>query len=288
MRLIEFKQKEMSKVSVGLGLDGYLLDLSMLDEFYNISNINDLIVKFDSYKSRLNDLINNHPKDIIKSYEEIDFLPPVSGLNKIICVGHNYKKLSKGEDFKKAEYPTLFPRFISSIVGHQEKILKPKISDECDYEGELVVVIAKKSKNIKQSEVEDVIFGYSIFNDVTIRDYQRKSSQFFSGKNFDKSGSFGPWICTKDEVPSCAEGLKIQTFINEELLQNDLTSNMIFPITELVSLVSEVMELNPGDLIVTGTPSGVGSSYIPKIYLKPGDKCEVKIEKIGSLINIVE
>ena len=218
---------------------------------------------------------------------EIEFLPPFPAPEKIICVGLNYKEHAAESGFQMPTYPALFGRFPSSLIGHQAPIIRPKVSDQLDYEGELVAIIGKSGGDISVERALEYVAGYSIFNDASIRDYQFKSAQWTIGKNFDGTGAFGPVFVTADELPAGGKGLRLTTRLNGTTLQNASTDDLIFDVATQVSLLSEVMVLRPGDVIVTGTPSGVGAARDPKIFMKPGDVCEVEIERIGLLSNPV-
>ena len=226
------------------------------------------------------------------SGEELDpatiaFLPPFPEPEKIICVGLNYKDHAAESGFQVPTYPALFGRVASSLVGHQSPIIMPKVSDQLDYEGELVAIIGKAGRNIAPERALDHVAGYSIFNDGSIRDYQFKTAQWMIGKNFDETGAFGPSFVTADELPLGAKGLRLATRLNGKVLQEASTEDLVFDVATLVSLLSDAMTLRPGDVIVTGTPSGVGAARNPKIFMKPGDVCEVEIDRIGLLSNAI-
>ena len=215
-------------------------------------------------------------------------LPPILRPPKIICVGLNYHDHAAESPYKKApDYPAFFPRFSSSLIGEGEAILRPEVSEQLDYEGELVAVIGRGGRHIPRAEALDHVFGYSIFNDASIRDYQFKSSQWTVGKNFDATGAFGPAVVTSDDLPAGGEGLALETRLNGAVVQKGNISDLIFPVAELVHAASEAMTLEVGDIIVTGTPAGVGFARKPPIYMRDGDICEVEIEGIGVLRNPV-
>ena len=215
----------------------------------------------------------------------IEYLPPFPSPEKIICAGLNYKDHAAESGFEVPKYPALFGRFPSSLIGHGAPIVRPKVSDQLDYEGELVAIIGKPGRNIPKERALEHVAGYSIFNDASIRDYQFKTAQWMIGKNFDSTGAFGPVFVTADELEPGARGLRLKTRLNGTELQNASTSDMIFDVATQVSLFSDAMHLKPGDVLVTGTPSGVGLARDPKIFMKPGDVCEVEIDGIGLLSN---
>jgi acylpyruvate hydrolase len=219
------------------------------------------------------------------SLDSIRFLPPLSRSNKIVCVGLNYRDHTVESGYKQPDYPTLFARFGTSLVAHQAPIIRPRVSTALDFEGELVAVIGRGGRHIATRDALSHVAGYSIFNDASIRDYQHRTPQWTVGKNFDSTGAFGPVFVTADELPAGARGLSLQTRLNGEIVQSSNTDLLIFDVATLVSTISEVMTLLPGDLIVTGTPSGIGHSRTPKLYMKPGDVVEVEVEGIGVLRN---
>ena len=219
---------------------------------------------------------------------KIEYLPPFPFPGKVICVGLNYGDHAKESGFQPPTYPALFGRFPSSLIGHNQPIVRPRVSDLLDYEGELVAVIGKGGRDISVEHALDHVAGNSIFNDASGRDYQFKSAQWMIGKNFDGTGAFGPYFVTADELPAGGKGLHIETRLNGTVMQSASTTDLIFDVATLVSLMSECMELRPGDVIVTGTPSGVGFARDPKVLMKPGDTCEVEIEGIGILSNPID
>jgi len=218
---------------------------------------------------------------------EIRFRVPLERSRKIICVGLNYRDHTAESGYKQPEYPTLFARFTSSLVAHKSAIIRPEASCALDFEGELVAVIGRGGRHITREKALAHIAGYSIFNDATIRDFQHRTPQWTIGKNFDGTGAFGPTLVTPDELPLGAHGLSIQTRLNGELMQSSNTEQLIFNVANLVQLISEAITLAPGDMIVTGTPSGIGHMRAPKVYMKPGDIVEVQIQGIGTLRNSV-
>ena len=217
----------------------------------------------------------------------IDWLPPVQAPVKAIAVGLNFIDHAAESKFEPPTYPVLFHRYPSSWVGHGKPLVRPHVSTQFDYEGELLVVIGKAGRYIDKARALDHVAGYSVFNDGSIRDYQFKSAQWMMGKNFDRSGSFGPEFVTADELPPGAAGLRLQTRLNGTLLQDANTRDMIFDVATLVAVCSEPFELLPGDIIIAGTPAGVGLARKPPLWMKAGDVCEVEIEGVGLLSNPV-
>ncbi|VWX61162.1 2-keto-4-pentenoate hydratase/2-oxohepta-3-ene-1,7-dioic acid hydratase in catechol pathway [Burkholderiales bacterium 8X] len=217
----------------------------------------------------------------------IDWLPPVQSPAKAIAVGLNYVDHAAEGNFEPPKYPVLFHRYPSSWVGHNQPLVRPHVSEQFDYEGELVVVIGKAGRYIDKANALAHVAGYSLFNDGSLRDYQFKSAQWMMGKNFDRSGSFGPEFVTADELPPGATGLQLQTRLNGKVMQQANTNDMIFDVATLVSVCSEPFALQPGDIIIAGTPAGVGFARKPPIFMKAGDVCEVEIEGVGLLSNPV-
>ena len=215
-------------------------------------------------------------------------LPPVRRPSKIICIGLNYKDHSAESGFEQPSYPTIFARFPSSLIGDGAPIIRPPQSEQLDYEGELVAVVGRAARNVSEADALNYVAGYSVFNDGSIRDYQFKSPQWTAGKNFDDTGAFGPEFVTSDELPPGCEGLQLTVRLNGQVMQSASISDMVFPVARLVSILSEFMTLEPGDLIVTGTPSGVGLARKPPVFMKDGDVCEVEIEGVGLLRNPVK
>lgn len=218
----------------------------------------------------------------------VTVLPPVAAPGKIICVGLNYGDHAAEAGLKPPDYPVLFMRTPASFVGHRQALIRPRASRHFDYEAELVAVIGKAGRRIPKSRALDHIAGYTIANEGSIRDYQMRTSQWTVGKNFDASGSMGPELVTPDELPRGAKGLKIETRLNGKVLQSSSTSEMIFDVATLIKEASAVFTLQPGDVFVTGTPAGVGFVRKPPIFMKPGDVCEIEIERIGVLSNPVK
>ena len=215
-------------------------------------------------------------------------LPPVPVPPKILCVGLNYDDHLEESGLKKPVYPEIFARFATSLIPHREPIRRPRESIALDYEAELAVVIGKPGRRIFQEQALDHVAGYSIFNDATVRDFQLRTPQWTIGKNFDGTGSFGPWLVTPDAVPPGASGLRIQGRLNNRVMQDARTDQLIFSVPALIAMTSVAMSLERGDVIITGTPGGVGAARKPPVYMRPGDVFEVEIEKLGILTNSVQ
>lgn len=226
---------------------------------------------------------------------EVKLLPPVAPESRIFCVGLNYyehvtETLGSNEPAppQKPPAPTIFLRISSSFVGGEVPLQLPSISEKFDWEGELVAVIGQPAYRISAETALNHVVGYSVANDGSIRDWQLASTQWTMGKNFDKSGSIGPEIVTADELPRGARGLRIQTRLNGKVMQDDTTDNMMFDLAALIAYLSQAAKLEVGDLILTGTPSGIGIVRKPPVLMAQGDLCEVEIERIGVLRNRIE
>lgn len=218
---------------------------------------------------------------------EQDYLPLMSRPSKIICVGLNYADHTKESPYAQPDYPTLFPRFNSSLTAHNKPLIRPRVSDTLDYEGEMAVVLKSGGRHISKDQALQHVAGYALFNEGSVREYQFKSPQWTVGKNFDDTGAFGPDLVTADELPAGGKGLLLQTKVNGKVVQSANTDDMLFDVATIISTLSEAVTLEAGDVIVSGTPAGVGFGMDPKVYLKAGDVVEVSIEGIGTLVNPV-
>lgn len=221
------------------------------------------------------------------SLDGVAFLPLIPDPAKILCVGLNYEahRIEAGRD--KTQYPTIFVRFPTSQVGHNQPMIRPKISERYDYEGELAIVIGKHGRYLSEDDALSVVAGYTCFNDGSIRDWQRHTIQFTPGKNFPNSGACGPWMTTADEIPD-PQDLVLETRLNGAVMQHTNTDDMTYSVREIISYCSTFTDLVPGDIIPTGTPSGVAMARTPPAWMKPGDVIEVDITKIGVLRNPIE
>jgi 2-keto-4-pentenoate hydratase/2-oxohepta-3-ene-1,7-dioic acid hydratase in catechol pathway len=215
----------------------------------------------------------------------VEMLSPIPNPGKIICIGLNYRAHAIEGGNPIPDYPAVFMRCTTSLAAPNAALIYPECSDKFDYEAELAVIIGKTATNVSAANALDYVAGYSCFNDGSVRDYQRKSTQWTMGKNFDGTGGFGPELVTADELPKGASGLRLLARLNGQIMQDSNTSDMIFDVATLVATLSEVMTLDPGDVIATGTPSGVGYARTPPVFMKPGDVVEIEIENIGVLKN---
>ena len=216
--------------------------------------------------------------------KNITWLPVIPNPDKILCIGLNYETHRKETGRSEVENPTVFGRFANSQTGHLANIIRPRVSKDLDFEGELALIIGKPGRYISRASAWDHIAGYACYNEGSVRDFQRHTHQFTPGKNFPDTGAFGPWMVTPDEAGDLAP-LRLQTRLNGQVVQDATISQMIFGIPQQIEYCSSFTRLEPGDVIVTGTPGGVGSRRTPPLWMKPGDVVEVEIDRIGLLRN---
>ena len=239
----------------------------------------------------LGDIAKRAPASARRPLKGLKFGLPVARPGKILCLGLNYlehvKEGSQRDNIPK--FPTIFMRCLTSMVPHEQPIIRPKASEQLDYEAEMMLVVGKRAKHLTMDNATSCIAGYSCSNEGSVREFQRKTTQWDMGKNFDRTGGFGPWMVTADELPDAGIGLKIESRLNGTVMQSDNTANMMFPVKEMLVYVTQGMTLEPGDIIFTGTPSGVGHARKPNpVWMKQGDVCEIEIEGIGVLRNPIE
>jgi 2-keto-4-pentenoate hydratase/2-oxohepta-3-ene-1,7-dioic acid hydratase in catechol pathway len=214
----------------------------------------------------------------------IFWLPPIANPDKILCIGLNYETHRKETGRSEVEHPTVFTRFANSQTAHMTDIIRPRVSHDLDFEGELAVIIGKPGRAIAREAAWDHVAGYSLYNDGSVRDFQRHTHQFTPGKNFPRTGGFGPWLMTPDELGPLG-ALRLVTRVNGQVVQEATIDQMIFDIPRQIEYCSTFTRLEPGDIIATGTPGGVGAKRNPPLWLKPGDKVEVEIDRLGILEN---
>ena len=219
--------------------------------------------------------------------EGTTLLPVIPNPGKIVCVGVNYDEHRREMGREPPGHPTIFVRFPESQVAHDQPLLKPAESDKLDYEAELAVIIGKTGYKVSEDDAFSIVAGYSCYNDGSVRDWQTHTGQFTPGKNFWRTGGFGPWMVTADEIPD-AQKLEIQSRLNGQVMQSSNTDLMTFNIRKIIKYVTTFTPLQPGDVIATGTPGGVGTKRNPPVYMKDGDIIEIEIEKVGLLRNPVK
>lgn len=220
--------------------------------------------------------------------DEIHYLPLLPKPGKIICIGRNYAAHAAEGGADTPTYPEIFFRGATSLVAHNAPIIRPQCSEKLDFEGEFAFVVGKACRHATQDNALEHIAGYTLFNDATLRDYQRFATQWTIGKNFDGTGAFGPELVTCDELPDGLQGLSLLTRLNGQEMQNGRIDDLVFPVRQLVTILSECMTLEPGDVVVTGTPAGVGYARKPPVWMKHGDLIEVEVAGLGVLSNSVQ
>lgn len=279
MKLVSFARA--GTASYGLVVDGGVVDAGAVlgDKYADLRQVleADALAEMQDLASREADY----------SLEEIEFIPVIPEPQKTFCIGINYMAHIKEMKREKPEFPWVFIRHPHCQVGHGQDMLRPTASERFDFEGELAVIIGKTGHHIKREDALSHIAGYSCYNDGSIRDFQRHSQLFTAGKNFYKSGSFGPWMVTSDEIPDPTQ-LSLETRLNGEVMQSAELSDLCFDIPYLVEYLSTLGPLCPGDVIVTGTPGGVGFGRDPFVWMKDGDTIEVEISSIGVLSNPIK
>lgn len=286
MRFVTFKTRHDPTVRLGLRAGGRLLALTAADAARGPKSLRDLLTSGPTAMQETARSIERIGKPVAS--EDILYLPPVPEPAKIICVGLNYLDHTKESRLEQPPFPTLFLRLASSLVGHEQVLVQPRISDQFDYEGELAAFIGTGGRHIPKAAALDHIAGFSVSNEGSVRDFQFRSPQWTIGKNFDRSGSIGPDFVSADELPRGGAGLRIETRLNAEVVQSANTADMVFDLATVVALVSEAMTLEPGDVILTGTPAGVGFARTPPRFMAAGDVVEVEVEGVGLLRNRIE
>jgi 2-keto-4-pentenoate hydratase/2-oxohepta-3-ene-1,7-dioic acid hydratase in catechol pathway len=251
------------------------------------TDLGDWLGKREGDVKPLADLAKRAPASARKPLAGLTYRLPISRPGKIICLGLNYLEHVKegAQRDNIPQFPTIFMRGRTSLVAHGQPILRPRVTETLDYEAEMILIVGKRAKHLTAANALSCVAGYSCGNEGSVREFQRKTTQWDMGKNFDHTGGFGPFFVSADEVPSGGKGLKIESRLNGKIMQSDNTDNMMFPVVEMLVYVSQGMTLEPGDVIFTGTPSGVGFARKPPVWMKDGDVCEVEIQGLGTLRN---
>ena len=279
MKLVNFLFK--GEKNVGALLDDGVCSFKSISDKYSISML-EFIEQIHELSPEVSKFIDSNPEVIPLS--EIEFLPVIEQPGKVLAVGLNYRDHAKETGMDLPEVPMIFTKQSTSVLGHQGEIHKPKVSDAVDYEGEMAFVIGKKCRHVSKEEALDVIAGVTICNDVSVRDWQIASPTFTMGKSFDTHCPIGPYIVTMDEI-SDIHNLKIKTYVNDELRQDSCTDQLIFDCFDLIEHITKAFTLEPGDIIATGTSSGVG--VVLGKYLIPNDVVKIELENVGTLENKV-
>jgi acylpyruvate hydrolase len=286
LKIVGFERDKALRLGVVEG--DSVIDLQAVDPRVP-SDLGRWLAENDGDLKPLGDIAKRAPSSARVPLASVTFALPVARPGKIVCLGLNYLEHAKEGGHQKPEFPSIFMRCQTSLTPHLAPIVRPFVSETLDYEAELLVVIGRRMKHASLSEALSCIAGYSCFNDGSVRKFQRRTSQWDMGKNFDRTGGFGPWVIEAQALPPGAKGLKIESRLNGQVLQSDNTANMMFAVAETIVDVTQGMTLEPGDIIAMGTPSGVGHARKPPLWMKAGDVCEIEIEGIGVLRNpIVE
>ncbi|RKD25870.1 5-carboxymethyl-2-hydroxymuconate isomerase [Ammoniphilus oxalaticus] len=291
MKLLQYKQH--GKTGLGIWTEKGILNVDLAGHRLNLNvpqTMQQLIERGTQGIEMLKDLLyfaDSYPERLFLKEDELEFLPVVDQPEKIICVGLNYEPHAEEAKMEVPDFPVLFTKFNNALAGHKETIQLPDRAKEYDYEAELVIVMGKTAKNVSEKDALSYVYGYSVGNDLSARDLQMRTSQWFLGKSLDQFAPVGPYLVTADEVDP--DQLDIQCKVNGSMRQHSNTSKMMFNCAYLVSYISQYMTLKPGDLILTGTPEGVilGYSADRQQWLQAGDVVEVTIEKIGTLRNLL-
>lgn len=284
MKLVGFEAD--SKLHLGVVQGDTVIDLQAVDPKVP-ADLAAILKSTNGDLSSLADLARKAPASAQRPLAGIKYALPVANPGKIICLGLNYLEHVKEGRYADnvPKFPTYFLRVISSLTPHNAPMVRPQASDTFDYEAELALVVGKRAKHLTKDNAYSVIAGWSCFNDGSVREWQKRTTQWDIGKNFDKTGGFGPFFVSADEVPAGGKGLKIESRLNGQVMQSDNTDNMMFPVAETLVDLTRAITLEPGDLIVTGTPSGVGQARKPPVFMRNGDVCEIEIEGVGLLSN---
>jgi acylpyruvate hydrolase len=287
MKIVGFETDAGLRLGVVAGEE--VVDLQAVDPTIP-NDLAAVLVRGNGDLAPLAEIAKRAPASARRPLAGLRFALPVARPGKIICLGLNYlDHVKEGPNAANVpKFPTLFMRGLNSVVPHLQPLIRPKVSETFDYEAELVAVIGKRAKHMTPENAISCVAGWTCANEGSIREFQRHTTQWHAGKNFDHSGSLGPWIVTADALPPGGKGLKIESRVNGKVMQSDNTSNMMFPVAETIAYTTQGITLEPGDLLLTGTPSGVGHARKPPAWMRHGDVCEIEIEGIGILRNLIE
>jgi 2-keto-4-pentenoate hydratase/2-oxohepta-3-ene-1,7-dioic acid hydratase in catechol pathway len=287
MKIVGFEADGGARIGVVEG--DQVIDISAADQKAP-TDLRDYLMAHNGDMKPLAELAKKAAASARRPLKGLKFGLPVARPGKIICLGLNYldhvKEGSQRDNIPK--FPTIFLRGQTSLTPHESAILRPRVSEQLDFEAELVAIVGRRAKHLTSANAISCIAGYSCFNEGSVREFQRHTTQWGMGKNFDRTGGFGPWFVSADELPPAAVGLGIQSRLNGHVMQSDNTTNMMFPLVETLVYLTQGITLEPGDILVTGTPSGVGHARKPPVWMKAGDVIEIDIQDVGVLRNRIE
>ena len=283
MRLVNFHADDGVRIGVVNGDD--VIDLTSVDA----GSPRDIqaVIADDAFQA-VQSIADKATDADMRKFDSLSFALPVSSPGKILCLGLNYMEHVNEGIFEKQPFPTVFMRTATSMIAHNEQLIRPSVSETLDFEAELALIVGKRSRHLTEENALDAVAGYSCANDGSVREFQRHTIQWTMGKNFDNTGPFGPVFVTADELPAGAKGLNIECRLNGQTVQSSNTDMMMFPVVETLVYITQGLTLEPGDVILMGTPSGVGHARKPPLWMKDGDVVEVEIEQVGLLRNTIK
>ena len=283
MRLVNFHADDGVRIGVVNGDD--VIDLTSVDA----AAPRDIqaVIADDAFQA-VQSIADKATDADMRKFDSLSFALPVSSPGKILCLGLNYMEHVNEGIFEKQPFPTVFMRTATSMIAHNEPLIRPSVSETLDFEAELALIVGKRSRHLTEENALDAVAGYSCANDGSVREFQRHTIQWTMGKNFDNTGPFGPVFVTADELPAGAKGLNIECRLNGQTVQSSNTDMMMFPVVETLVYITQGLTLAPGDVILMGTPSGVGHARKPPLWMKDGDVVEVEIEQVGLLRNTIK
>ena len=282
MKIVAFDHNGTEHLGVVEG--DQVIDLQSADSKLS-GDLGEVLAKLNGDLKSLGDLAKKATARV--PLKGIKYALPVRRPGKVVCLGLNYlEHVKEGPNRDNIpKFPSIFMRGLTSMVPHEQPIIRPKASEQLDYEAEMMLIVGKRAKHLTMANATSCIAGYSCSNEGSVREFQRKTTQWDMGKNFDRTGGFGPWLVTADELPDAGKGLKIESRLNGTVMQSVNTDNMMFPVAEMLVYITQGITLEPGDIVITGTPSGVGFARKPPIFMRGGDTCEIDIEGVGVLVN---
>ena len=283
MRLVNFHADDGVRIGVVNGDD--VIDLTSVDA--GAPRDIQAVIADDAFQA-VQSIADKATDADMRKFDSLSFALPVSSPGKILCLGLNYMEHVNEGIFEKQPFPTVFMRTATSMIAHNEPLIRPSVSETLDFEAELALIVGKRSRHLTEENALDAVAGYSCANDGSVREFQRHTIQWTMGKNFDNTGPFGPVFVTADELPAGAKGLDIECRLNGQTVQSSNTDMMMFPVVETLVYITQGLTLEPGDVILMGTPSGVGHARKPPLWMKDGDVVEVEIEQVGLLRNTIK